>query len=45
MFTIVGLIVLGLIAARRAVSPADVRSLISETYLASLGGAHTDHKR
>jgi hypothetical protein len=37
-----GLIVFVLIAVRRAVNPADVKSLIGETFLTAVGGAPTD---
>jgi hypothetical protein len=40
-----GLIVFVLIAVRRAVEPADVKSLIGETFLAAAGGARTDTER
>jgi hypothetical protein len=41
----VGLIVLGLIAVRRAVRPADVKSLIGGTFLAAAGGARSGTER
>ena len=41
----VGLIVLVLVAVRHAVRPADVKSLIGETFLAATGGARTDAER
>jgi hypothetical protein len=37
-----GLIVFVLIAVRRAVNPADVKSLIGETFLTAVGGAPND---
>ena len=39
------LIVLLLVAVRRAAGPADVKSLIGETFTAAVGGAHADHRR
>lgn len=45
MLTLVGLLGAGLIvliAIRRAVNPADVKSLIGETFLTAVGGAPTD---
>jgi hypothetical protein len=41
----VGLIVLVLVAARRAVTPAGVKSLIGETFLTAVGGARADAER
>jgi hypothetical protein len=41
----VGLIVLMLVAARRAVKPADVKSLIGETFLVAAGSARADTQR
>ncbi len=41
----VGLIVLALVAARRAVKPADVKSLIGETFFTAVGGARSDTQR
>ena len=41
----VGLIVLALVATRHATRPADVKSLIGETFLTAAGGARADHKR
>ncbi len=37
-----GLIVFVLIVVRRAVKPAEVKSLIGETFLTAVGGASTD---
>jgi hypothetical protein len=41
----VGLIVLVLIAVRRAVNPDDVKSLIGETFLAAVGDVRADQER
>ena len=40
-----GLIVFALIAIRRAVRPAEVKSLIGETFLTAVGGARTHRGR
>lgn len=40
-----GLIVLALVAARRVARPAEVKSLIGETFLAASGGIVSDRER